>query len=460
MTGAVLDKRLYYEAIGYHPHKGQRSLHYTPARFKVVRCGRRWGKTYFGAKEAEPNTFVPCPITGEPQLGWIVGPQYTDTEKEFRLVFDSLRKLGVDRESIRFINNRENGSMHIKTNWGFELVGKSAQHPETLVGEGLNFVLMVEAGRHKRRTWGHYIRPALSDRRGWAAFTGVPEGKSQNSLLYALYERGMMDKYKTWRSWKRPSWTNTIVFPGGRNDPEILEAEEDLTADEFARQYGAEFADKVGPVMQEWDDDTHLQNVPYVMSWPVYIAVDYGWTNPFVVLFIQVDPLGQVRVIKERRYLNMDTEEVCEDLKATESGLLLASRLIFPDPAEPDDTRTMERKLRISAVRNTGGPLKTRLSLIRKSLKIKNIDFPVGHPDRKAGLVVDREKCQQLAWEMREGYRWPEHRSEVHSDSENPMDKDNHGPEALGRFFRGRMDEVLSAEDPEYGSYVTTAKMG
>jgi hypothetical protein len=250
------------------------------------------------------------------------------------------------------------------------------------------------------------------------------------------------------------------VFPGGRNDPEILEAESDLTEDEFARQYGAEFRDKVGPVMQEWDDDTHLASVPYVMGWPVYLAVDYGWKNPFVVLFIQVDPLGQIRVIRERRFQYMDTEEVCLDLLATESGLLRNCRMIYPDPAEPDDTRTMERKLKIPSARNTGGELKTRLGLIRRALKVKNIDYPLGHPDRKPGLIVDRDSCQQLAWEMREGYRWPERRSEIKSESENPIDKDNHGPEALGRFFRGRMLDVITSEDPDYGSFVTTAKMG
>lgn len=451
----VLDKRLYYKTIGYKPHRGQRELHYTPVRFKVVRCGRRWGKTLFGAREVEPNTFVPCPITGEPQLGWIVGPQYSDAEKEFGMAYDSLRKQGVEKESIRFING-ENGALHIKTTWGFELLGKSAKHPETLVGEGLNFVLMVEAGRHKRRTWGQYIRPALSDRRGWAAFTGVPEGPSDNSLLYALYQRGQGIN-PSWRSWQRPSWTNPVVFPGGRNDPEILEAEDDLTKDEFDRQYGAEFTDKVGAVMKEWEDETHLANVPYVMGWPVYMAVDYGFTNPFVVLFIQIDPTGQVRVIRERRYNGLDTEEVCMDLLQTESGLVAATQFIYPDPAEPDDTRTMERKLKKSAIRNTGGPLKTRLSMIRRGLKIKNIDYPLHHVDRKPGLLVDRS-CMQLAWEMREGYRWPEKQSEVRSDSENPIDKDNHGPEALGRFYKGRALDTDA--DDGYGSFVSTARMG
>lgn len=450
-----LSKMGYYAQTGYTPHAGQRELHLTPRRFKVVSNGRRWGKTIFGAKEVEPNAFVPCAITGKPQIGWIVGPQYVDAEKEFRVIYDTMRTLGVDKDAIRFQNNVESGSMHIKTSWGFELLCKSAKHPETLVGEGLNFVLMVEAGRHKRRTWGQYIRPSLSDRRGWAVFTGVPEGKSEHSLLYSLYQRGQSSDFPTWQSWKRPSWTNDIVFPGGRQDPEIIEAEADLTKEEFDRQYGAEFTDKTGVVMQEYDDDIHLADLEYNPNWPTYMAIDYGFTNPFVVLFIQVGPFGEIHVLKERRWQRLDTEEVCQDLLATEGALVRATSLMYPDPAEPDDTRTMERKLRIPAVRNTGGPLKNRLTMIRRALKVQNDHLEPGDPERAPLLRIDRMQCKTLSWEFREGYKWPEHRSQVRSDSENPLDKDNHGTEALGRFFRGHYKQATGG-----GSFVSQAQLG
>jgi hypothetical protein len=452
----ALDKLRYFANTGYIPHAGQHAIHTTPARFKVLRCGRRWGKTVAGSKEAEIRAWVQSPLTGEAQMGWIVGPNYTDAEKEFAMAYNSLRSLGVDKDSVKFVNNKDSGSLHIKTNWGFQLVGKSAAHPETLVGEGLDFVLMVEAGRHKRRTWGEYIRPALSDKRGSALFSGVPEGTSPNSLLYALYERGQSTRFPQWRSWKRPSWTNDIIFPGGREDPEILEAESDLTEDEFARQYGAEFRDKVGVVMKEYDDDIHLGDFRYVSSWETYMAIDYGFTNPFVVLFIQVGPSGQIRIIREVRYTQVDTPEVCDDLLANHGPLVRAARMMYPDPAEPDRTRTMMSRLRIPAASNTGGDLSTRISLIRRGLKVRDIDpvtmRPLGMPD----IMIDRNQCKELAWEMREGYRWPEHRSETRNPGENPLDKDNHGVEALGRFMRGRyVPEGTRAE-----TTLATARMG
>lgn len=438
MTAPVLSKsKLFSDVWGYTPHQGQQDLHQSRTRFKVVRCGRRWGKTFFGGHEMATRVLTESPFAGGPSRGWIVGPNYSDAEKEFRIIYDDMRRLGVDRDAIKFQNNADSGALHIITEWGAEVVGKSAQHPDKLVGEGLDWVLMVEAGRHKRSTWGQYIRPTLSDKRGEALFSGVPEGKSETSLLYALYERGQSQRFPSWMSYKRPSWTNDIIFPGGRQDPEILEAEDDLTKDEFDRQYGAEFTDKTGLVMKEFDDDIHLGDLDYRPDWATYMAVDYGFTNPFVVLFIQVGPHGDIHVLREFRRQLLDTEEVCVDLMAEYPGLIRVTQMLYPDPAEPDDTRTMQRKLRVQANKNTGGEIKIRLALIRRALKTKNRHLPIGDPERRPTLMIDRTHCQKLIWEMREGYKWPEHKSEQRSDSENPLDKDNHGVEALGRFFRG-----------------------
>lgn len=448
-TRKLFSKPKYFEQTGYQPHEGQWRAHNTNTRHLVIPCGRRWGKTLYGGKEIEPCCFVTNRY-GEPQQGWIVGPQYSDAEKEFRVIYNTFRKLDIHMLSKTFKNNADSGDMHIATNWGFDLQCRSAKHPETLTGEGLDFVLMVEAGRHKRRTWADYIRPALSDRRGWSRHTGVPEGSSRNSLLFALSQKGKSTQHKdrNWATIHMPSWTNSVIFPGGRNDPEILEAEADLTADEFDRQYGAQFVEKSGVVMAEWDDDEHFVDVDYDPQWPVYGAIDYGYTNPFVFLWIQVDVFNNVNVIGEHYIRYTDTEEIA---RRTLLGHPLAKKLVrlYPDPAEPDDTDILQRILRVPADTNTGGPIRTRLALMRKALETNPKDIV------RPQLRVSR-KCPQLRWEMAEGYRWPEHQSEIKNDSENPLDKDNHGPEALGRFFRGYYDIV---EEDEGGARVHKVKV-
>lgn len=441
-AGKVFRKDIYFGETGYYPHQGQRVVHYNNARHRVLVNGRRWGKTLCGAKEAECMTFVKN-FLGQPQIGWIIGPEYSDCEKEFRVIYDSLKSLGVDKISDKFTNNVENGNMHIKTRWGFDLQCRSARHPESLVGEGLDFVLLVEGGRHRRKMWGDYVRPALSDKRGWSFTSGVPEGASENSLLYALYQRGQNPTKKSWFSITMPSWTNNIVFPGGRNDPEILEAEDDLTDDEFARQYGAEFVESVGRVMKEWDSDDHVVDLTFNPKWPLYAAVDFGYTNAWVWLWIQIDTFNNVYVIGEHRFFLRDTDDIAVNEFASHP---LTKRLsaIYVDPASPDDANILVRKLNVQTRSNTGGELKNRLNLIRTSLKLRPSHLPDGHPDKKPALFVDRS-CTELIREMGSDYRWPERKNEMKNESELPMDKDNHGPEALGRFFKGHMEGITDA---------------
>lgn len=442
-NGLVFRKDKWFEETGYTPHPGQKLVHYDNTRNRVMSNGRRWGKSMLGGKEIEGMAFVRN-WRGEPMRGWIIGPNYTDAEKEFRVVYDTFKKLGIDQISSKFLSNTENGNMHIQTNWGFDLQCRSANHPESLVGEGLDFVLLAEAGRHRRRTFTEYVRPALSDKRGISIMSGVPEDASDNSLLYWGYHRGLDTTKLQWKSWRMPSWTNTAVFPGGRTDPEILEAEDDLTEDEFRRQYGGEFILRRGRVMKEWNDDEHIAKVNYNPDWPLYAGVDFGYTNDWVWLWIQVDPLTKVvYVIGEHRWKLRDTEDIARNEIGTHE---LMSKLvaIYVDPSSPDDAAILRRHLGVPTKSNTGGEIKLRLQLIRSALKLRPDHLPDGHPEKTAGLIID-ETCHRLIWEMREGYRWPENHSDMRNNTEIPMDNDNHGPEALGRFFKGHMEQYSSA---------------
>jgi hypothetical protein len=441
----VFRKDIYFERTGYRPHRGQVVLHADNTRHRAVSNGRRWGKTLAGAKEAEVETYIKN-FLGQPKMGWIIGPNYSDCEKEFRVVYNSLKALGVDQVSDKFLNNVESGSMRIHTNWGFDLQCRSAAHPDSLVGEGLDFVLIVEAGKHHRRTFTEYVRPALSDKRGWSLMTGVPELASETSLLYWAYERGQDKSKLQWNSYQMPSWTNNIVFPGGRNDPEILEAEDDLTTDEFNRQYGGQFVERIGRVMSHWDDSANLvEGLEYNPLWPLYAAVDYGYTNDWVWLWIQVDPFNNVYILGEERWKVKDTDEICDEIIVNRNSnydlwsLLDKVNVIYCPPAEPSQTSILRRKLGRPIATNTGGEINERNKLTNSLLKQRPMHLPDGHPDKRAQLVMCKETTHQLAWEMRTGYRWPEHKSDIKNAPENPMDKDDHGPEALGRFVVGHM---------------------
>ena len=52
-------------------------------------------------------------------------------------------------------------------------------------------------------------------------------------------------------------------------------------------------------VFADFDPDIHVKAVKYNPNLPLYRAIDFGFINPFVCLWIQVDDDGVVRVIDE-----------------------------------------------------------------------------------------------------------------------------------------------------------------
>jgi hypothetical protein len=59
-----------------------------------------------------------------------------------------------------------------------------ADYPDRLRGLGFNGVVLDEVAQMKPDTWSAVVRPALSDRRGWAVFIGTPKGQNVFHRLY------------------------------------------------------------------------------------------------------------------------------------------------------------------------------------------------------------------------------------------------------------------------------------
>lgn len=442
--GKRLNAAAVFEKVGYEPHNVQKEIHKAMLshRFCVVCAGRRTGKSTTGghclvchAYEAYFRQDELDRYTNRMEY-WIVGPEYTDAEKEFRVLWSDLERLEMpfDKPGSYYDVNGKN--MHISLWDGkFQVHAMSAKYPNSLVGEKLRGVIMAEAAKMKPSIWYKHIRPMLADYRGWALFNSTPEGKN---WFYDVYMQGVTaEPGDEWWSIRMPSWANSILFPEGRFDPEILSMEADLTTETFNQEIGAEFNEFAGRVFKDFDEESHVRNLTFNPELQTFGATDYGWTNPFVWLLIQVDVFDNVYVLGEVYGSHKRIDEVHHEIK--DNGLCPPQlKYFYPDPAEPGDTRILESNLRISSRGGTGGEIKDRLRLIRNKLKIPNhlLHLPFDHKDRKPKLFID-PSCKNLIREMGE-YRYPETKEEANrNDSENPMKKDDHGPEALGRFFRG-----------------------
>lgn len=63
-----------------------------------------------------------------------------------------------------------------------------ADNPDALRGLYLDGVVLDEVAQMRPETWGEIVRPALSDRHGWAAFIGTPHGQNLFLELYRQAE--------------------------------------------------------------------------------------------------------------------------------------------------------------------------------------------------------------------------------------------------------------------------------
>lgn len=415
-------KQYIFNKIGYTPHsEKQQAIHDSDARFKVLACGRRYGKTTIGAREMSAHLADPT----EEGYYWIVGPNYTQGEKEFRIVHGDLtRKLGLAK-TIKKQYNVPQGLMRIEMPWGSVLEVKSAERKESLLGEGLKGVIMAEAARHDKDTWEQYIRPALSDHRGWAWFTSTPKGYNWFQGLWMLGAAGE----PSYLSWRLPSWENPILYPGGRKDAEILDMESQVSKQYFAQEIAAEFTTFTGKIYDEFDPTIHVTDVEYQSHWQNFWAFDYGWSNPFVCLDIMVDPDDNVYVWREyqkKHVSSWDHGHYLLEFRDEPEDFHVDGK--FGDPRGGDSRYTLE--LTVGSISSDepkpedgNSTWHIGIEYVKRWLKLQ--------PDGKPKLYIDRS-CTDLIRQM-EKLRSPEEKEGV-NPKEGQHKDDDHGPDAL-RYF-------------------------
>lgn len=432
----TLDVRRLYNSVGYIPHPGQRAFHSATQRFKVVDAGRRWGKSTAGPHDKLPKMFLK-----EPKLGWVVAPTYDLGEKEFRVFWDVLiNKMKVPVDKSRTYYSVRTSSFRLTTAWGSSIEVRSAEHADSLVGEGLDFVIMAEAAKLKLSHWEKYIRPSLSDKRGDAVFVSTPEGFN---WFYDLYQRGQDPEFPTWWSRKSPTWDNTSVFPLGAEDPEIIEVRKSLSQEVFDQEYGAEFTSFAGRIFSEFDEGYHvLQDYQFHPEWENYISFDFGFRNPFVCLNMQVDPSDNVYVWDEYYEPKIHTPEHARNLKRIIQWRVDGG---YYDPAGPNDAGTLLNSFQdtndydnryLQGISMAPAPNEWKQGIERMKEWLKLHDD--GRGNMKPKLFVSSE-CKNLIREFNT-YRLKdqgEKQGENKDPKDEPRKKDDHALDALRYFIAG-----------------------
>lgn len=209
-------------------HPSQQLIAKDPHRFKVVCCGRRWGKGVLGITIATRAGLKGGRI-------WWVAPTYKVALEGWLYLMLLVRKMPMGLAKV------EKGELIVRFAGGGSIQIRTGDDPDNLRGAGLDGVVIDEAATLKPATWTQALRPALADKQGWAIFISTPK---HFNWFYDLWHRAL-DGVEDWASWTFPTWDNPFI-----PEAEIDAARRDMLPEDFDQEFGASFTAVGGAIFR------------------------------------------------------------------------------------------------------------------------------------------------------------------------------------------------------------------
>lgn len=311
----------------YQPlHKAHLQILEDGSRFKVLACGRRFGKTFI------VTLMILAAMMQPSRRCWVVAPDYTLCEKVFRELYSILvhqLKLIVPGKKGRA--RYQKGDYYLETPWGSVLEGKTMENPDSLAGDANDLVIVDEAAiqTNIEDIWTQMLKPTLMDKSGSAIFISTPRGKN---TFYKLFLNGQLgskqregkikisydretqvsNDMRDWSSFQKTSYDNPLLA----GSPEQSKREIDDSYREailagkltsFKQEYLADFeavSDSCFPNF--FTEKTEAVPFPHVVDYiwhpdegPVFAACDHNFAKPASTIFAQVNSYGDVIIFDE-----------------------------------------------------------------------------------------------------------------------------------------------------------------
>jgi PBSX family phage terminase large subunit len=210
-----------------------------------------------------------------------------------------------------------------------------------------------------------------------------------------------------------------------------------LTGVRYARYRLGLWVSAEGMVFEDsWDPKYNIiDRFPVPPDWPRYLAIDFGFTHPFVCLWAAEDPDGRLYIYRQIYKTKTLVEDHAREIKRVshwgQSGGDPLPRLIICDH-DAEDRATLERHLGlyttgahksvsdgIQAVasrfrRSEDG--KPRVMIMRDSLVERDKDLA----DRKLPISLEDE-MEGYIWDTRQGMKKGEHPVKEHDDGNDAL---------------------------------------
>ena len=296
---------------------------WSSARRTLITGGVRAGKTTRGAYKAFKESLNPSV-----RLIWLVGPDYMQCQEEFRLIMEWCVQMNLINDPIKDISMPQNGQRTLHTRLGCTIQTKSAKHPETLASVAPDGVVMCEPGQMSSEAF-IACTERLRQKRGWMFLCGTLEDDVAKPR-WVWYEQLAVewlkhDRASDERAYSLPTWTNTVIFPEGLNDPELIEARAMSSDYKWARRYGGEPLGVENPCFPVLWDATAAQDLMLYPDEDIRwdggaIGVDYGTTfeHPSAIVVVGIDQFQRYWIRDVWLGLRVDASELVSIVEAKE----------------------------------------------------------------------------------------------------------------------------------------------
>ncbi len=256
-------------------HKTQATVASDTHDYRVVNCGRQWGKTTLAVYE-----MIACAYSKDGREIAYFATTYDQARNiAWRMLKDASRaawsKEPNESRLELFIRTIDKGESRI-TLRGFENV-------ETARGQQFDLLVIDEVAQMRNWTyaWQAILEPTLAFRKGKALFISTPVGFNH---FKEMYDKGQNEDV-AWKSWRFMSSDNPFL-PKERID----RARTENTPDYFAQEYEADFTRATGLALKMWNRDSNLiPSFEVPSEWSRGRGFDYGSSDPTASLKIAID---------------------------------------------------------------------------------------------------------------------------------------------------------------------------
>lgn len=288
-------------------------------RFKVINCGRRFGKTVYETEEIkglaiarESRQCYLAPTYGEAHdIAWSI------LKKELG---GAATKINETRLEITVRNLNKTESLVMLRGW---------ESVENLRGQYFDKIVLDEVAKYKNfwAMWQEVLIPTLTDKRGQADFISTPRGFNH---FYDLYNKSLSDD--NWASFHFTTYDNPHI-----SKEEVDELKNQMTATRFAQEYLADFKKSEGLVYQEFSRALHLFSEEPSDMLETIVGLDFGFTNPTALITLKKDSANRYWITDEWYKSGQTNDQIIEKLHQIKPNKL------YPDPASPDRIEVLKQ---------------------------------------------------------------------------------------------------------------------